>query len=257
MLMLDAVRYEKNGAAIIDDIAFSVKPGEILGIIGPNGAGKTSVVRALLGDVKASGSIQFAGRSIAEFSAVELARHIAVLPQFSALNFPYSVAEVVLLGRTPHSSGRRIDTDIAHAAMAALDISYLSGRRYTDLSGGEKQRTQLARVMAQVWRSADGDPRLLILDEPTSSLDLGHKQQLMQIVRQFAGDKVAVLLIEHDLNVVANYADTLLALQCGRVMAYGSVQEHLTAAMVSDLLGAQVSVVQKNGVKTVLNTVIA
>ena len=253
MLKVENVAFNHKGASILDGITFALSAGEILAVVGPNGAGKTSVVKALLGDIPVSGDIVFDGVKLRQLSQVQQAKHIAVLPQQSLLNFPYTVDEVVMLGRTPHSSGLKVDASIVREAMAAMDIGYLAGRVYTELSGGEKQRTQLARVMAQIWRTEDASPRLLILDEPTSSLDLGHKQQLMAQVKAFASQGVAVLLVEHDLNVVANYADAILALQCGRIKCYGAIAECLNERLVSQLFDADVSVVNQGGCITVLN----
>ena len=253
MLKVENVAFNHKGASILEGITFALNAGEILGVVGPNGAGKTSVVKALLGDIPVSGDVFFDGVKLRQLSQVQQAKHIAVLPQQSLLNFPYTVDEVVMLGRTPHSSSLKIDASIVREAMAAMDIGYLAGRRYTELSGGEKQRTQLARVMAQIWRAEDAGPRLLILDEPTSSLDLGHKQQLMTQVKAFASQGVAVLLVEHDLNVVANYADVMLALQCGRIKRYGAIAQCLNEDLVSQLFDADVSVVNQDGCITVLN----
>jgi iron complex transport system ATP-binding protein len=253
MLDVEKIAFLKQGASILNGISFSLKAGEILGVIGPNGAGKTSLVKALLGDISVAGSVALNGRNLKKITNMELAKQVAVLPQHSLLNFPYTVDEVVMLGRTPHSTGIKIDAAIVEEAMAAMDISYLAARRYTELSGGEKQRTQLARVMAQVWRAEDADCRLLILDEPTSALDLGHQQQLMEQVKRFASQGVAVLLVEHDLNVIANYADTVLALQCGRIKSYGTVPLCLSEELVSQLFNARVSVIKQDGRVTIVN----
>jgi iron complex transport system ATP-binding protein len=241
MLHASHLYFQKNGADLLHDLSFDLHAGEILAIIGPNGAGKTALLNALLGDIQlTSGDIKFAGLAMQRWSVATRAKHLAVLPQLSLLNFPYTVDEVVALGRTPHSTGIKTDQVIIQAAMTAMDIGYLRGRLYTQLSGGEKQRTQLARVMAQIWRGEDAEPRLLILDEPTSSLDLGHKQQLMQSVHQFSAQGVAVIMVEHDLTVVGNYAQKVLALQCGRSIAQGPVDEVLNQTMVQNLFGASV-----------------
>lgn len=181
------------------------------------------------------------------------ARQIACLPQASSLNFNFTVEEVVCLGRIPHSTGVKADKRIVKEAMALMDISYLCGRSYTALSGGEKQRTQLARVMAQLWQSDDAGGRLLILDEPTSSLDLGHKQQLMAAIKHLAGEGVAVLMIEHDLNMVANYSQQLLALKCGFVEAYGPVKQHLNAHLIKVLFDAEAQILTHNGQLAVIS----
>lgn len=223
------------------DVSFALVPGEVAAIIGPNGAGKTTLLRVVAGELQPStGFIQLAGQPQAQWLLAQRARQLAVLPQSSSLNFPFTVAEVVALGRSPHSTGQTTDASIVTAALAALDMTYLRDRLYTHLSGGEKQRTQLARVMAQIWRAEDAGARLLLLDEPTASLDLGHQQQLMQRVRDFAAGGVAVLMVLHDLNLALGFADRLLALQQGRLIADGAASQVISGELLQFLFGAQV-----------------
>ncbi len=147
---------------------------------------------------------------------------LAYLPQLSLLNFPYTVEEVVALGRIPHDSGTERDGDIMAEVMAATDIVPLRHRLYTRLSGGEKQRVQLARILAQIW---DADPRsggLLLLDEPTTALDLSHQQLVLTAVRAVAARGCAVVLVIHDLNLIAGIADQVAVLQAGRLVAAGT-----------------------------------
>jgi iron complex transport system ATP-binding protein len=222
-------------------VSFTLAAGEVAAIIGPNGAGKTTLLRAVTGELHASsGSVTLAGRGQTQWSLQQRARQLAVLPQASGLNFPFTVAEVVALGRGPHRTGQLIDTTIVSAALAAMDVSHLRDRLYTHLSGGERQRTQLARVMAQIWRAEDADARLLLLDEPTASLDLGHQQQLMQRVRDFAAQGVAVLMVLHDLNLALGFADRLLALQQGELLANGPTAEVVSGELLRRLFGASV-----------------
>src|SRR5690606_30702081 len=148
--------------------------GERLAVIGPNGAGKTSLLRAMAGDLPpARGQVLLQGRAIDELSLQEKARRVAVLPQLSGLNFPFSVAEVVMLGRSPHASGAQRDGEIVREAMLSLGLLHLQERLYTKLSGGEKQRVQLARVIAQLWPEDGAREKgsVLLLDEPSSALD--------------------------------------------------------------------------------------
>lgn len=241
MLQVENLYYHKGETELLHNLSFELSGGQILAIVGPNGAGKTTLLKALVGELTlTAGVVIFNGKTIHQWTHAERAKHIAVLPQLSLLNFPYTVDEVVALGRTPHSTGLRIDQAVVQAAMAAMDIGHLSGRLYTQLSGGEKQRTQLARVMAQIWRGEDSGNRLLILDEPTSSLDLGHKQQLMQAVQRFSAQGAAVIMVEHDLMIAANYAQQVLALEGGRSVAYGPVAQIFNQAMVSELFGDHV-----------------
>ena len=252
MLWVEHLSYKLGSAPLLTDITFNVAATEVLGIIGANGAGKTTLLRTLLGELPAVGSLMFDSKPFASIPAPVRAKHIAVLPQISALSFAYTVDEVVALGRIPHASGLKVDQQIVAEAMSALDISYLTGRLYTELSGGEKQRTQLARVMAQVWRAQDAGARLLILDEPTGALDLGHKQQLMETLVSFAAQGVAIVLVEHDLNIIARYTHKLLALKCGHLAAFGLTHKCLTPALVKALFNAEVELVNVRGALGVL-----
>lgn len=245
ILNIRGLCFAVGAAALLDDIHMQVGPGEIMAIVGPNGAGKTTLLKAVCGDiVPTQGEIQLNGIAIDAWPRQQRARHVAVLPQLSVLNFPYTVEEVVGLGRIPHSSGARIDQGIIAEAMRAMDISYLQGRLYTKLSGGEKQRTQLARVMAQIWRKDDAAQRLLLLDEPTTALDLGHQQQLMGAIVDFAKQGVAVVMVVHDINIAARYADSVTAISCGRSLAQGAVDDVMTETMLKNLFNADIRMVE-------------
>ncbi len=229
---------------VLDAVNVTAHSGEVLALIGPNGAGKTTLLKAVSDDVALdAGSIVFGDKQLNHWPHLERARALAVLPQFSLLNFPYTVEEVVALGRTPHKTGTVIDNSIVQEAMAAMDISHLKQRAYTHLSGGEKQRTQLARVLTQIWRHDDASPRLLLLDEPTTALDLGHQQMLMQAVGRFASSGVAVIMVVHDVNIAAAYADRVLALKDGKVLAEGPTDTVINAELIASLFGAHVCLV--------------
>ena len=157
-----------------------------------------------------------------------------------------------MLSRIPHKSGHIADQKIVNEALELMDIEYLAQRLYTDLSGGEKQRVQLARILAQIWRTQDipatsasqsQAQRLLLLDEPTAALDLGHQADLMRAVKEFSQSGVAVVMVVHDINLAARYADRILALQCSQVMAFGGVEEVITKANMEALFSTTVDVV--------------
>lgn len=227
---------------LVDEVSCSVDAGEVLAVIGPNGAGKSTLIKALSGDIDYQGTAHIQG--LAD-TPVLRARQVAVLPQLSLLNFPYRVSEVVNLARIPHSTGRVRDDQIIDEVLELMDIGFLKNRLYTQLSGGEKQRVQLARVLAQIW-SADDAPngtRLLLLDEPTTALDLGHQRDLMRAIQQFARQGVAVVMVLHDINLAARYADTMLALLCSQQIACGPVSEVVTAANIDRLFGLQAEVI--------------
>lgn len=235
------------GARLLDQLSLTVQAGEVIAVIGPNGAGKTTLLRAINNDIAlASGGITIDGRRSSEWGLQERAKSVAVLPQASLLNFPFTVEEVVGLARTPHSTGVSVDAAIVRDALKLMDIAHLSGRQYPRLSGGEKQRVQLARVMAQIWRAEDAvsPGRLLLLDEPTTALDLGHQQQLMQAIRRFADEGVAVLMISHDFSLCSHYADRLLALCCGERVAYGSADEVITSRVIKQLFNIEPQIIR-------------
>lgn len=247
--------YSIGKNTLLDEVSVTVNEGEILSIVGPNGAGKTTLLNALSGDIILDkGRITFLEKNIENWSIQEKARHLAVLPQLSLLNFPYTAEDVVALGRIPHSTGVKKDMDIIQRSMQAMDIGHLSRRNYMHLSGGEKQRTQLARVMAQIWDEKDTadasvnavyrKPRLLLLDEPTAALDLGHQQVLMRAIRRFANQGVAVVMVLHDINLASRYSDRIVALLDGRVLAQGDVNEVISEHFLQELYAAKVYVVK-------------
>jgi cobalamin transport system ATP-binding protein len=230
-----------DGARILEGVSAALDEGEWLTVIGPNGAGKSTLLRAVAGLVPSAGRVELGGMPAAALSRRELARRIAFVPQEPHLPAEMSVAEYVLLGRTPHlgyfgKEGRR-DLEAADRALVRLDLIGLAGRRLGTLSGGERQRAVLARALAQ-------EAPLLLLDEPTSSLDIGRGQQALELVdalRREGG--LTVLATMHDLTIAGQYADRLLCLDGGRVVAQGLPRQVLTPQLVATHYGAQVRVV--------------
>jgi len=231
------------GHALLRDINFQLEPGAILAIAGPNGAGKSTLLRLISGEVRPdSGTLEFRGRPLSDWPVGELARSLAILPQMSLLNFPYTVEEVVLLGRIPHATGLARDLQIAAAAMRSTDTLALRERLYTQLSGGEKQRTQLARVFAQLSADASITGRMLLLDEPTSALDLAHQQQVLATVRELSHAGCTVVLVIHDLNLAASIADRVLVLDGGRQVVCGTSGDVLTPELFRDVFRVEVDI---------------
>ncbi len=218
-----------HGSTLVEGVDLTLDAGEVLAVIGPNGAGKTSLVRAVTGDLPLhSGTVRFNGRPLTDYDLNSRARQLAMLAQRTELHFPFPVSEVVKLGRIPHASGLVEDQRIVGEALAAVDMSHLADRLYTWLSGGEKQRVQLARIMAQIWRAEDAPARLMVLDEPTASLDVAHTRQLLREVRRLAKEGLGVIMIVHDFNIAARYADRLLVLKDGFAEAMGTPGEVIT-----------------------------
>lgn len=244
MLTLDAVDVARGSKVLVREVTARLAAGERLAIIGPNGAGKSTLLHTLIGDhVPAAGRVLVDGAPLTALSGRERARRVALLPQASTLNFPFTVTEVVALGRAPHASGAVIDREIVAAACAATDIVHLAARRYTRLSGGERQRVQLARVLAQIWRAEDAGARLLLLDEPVAALDLGHQGWVMDRLADFAAQGVAIVMVLHDISLAARHADCMLALRDGAVVAQGVPRDVVTVETMKRLFDTDTRVI--------------
>ncbi|PSJ59709.1 heme ABC transporter ATP-binding protein [Pseudaminobacter soli (ex Li et al. 2025)] len=223
---------------IISDVNFEVRPGEIAAIVGPNGSGKTTFLKALTGDLPYSGRVVINNRDMAGLKPWEAASMRAVLPQSTALSFPFTVHEIVKLGLMSGRSGALAseERNLPERALARVDLDGFAGRFYQELSGGEQQRVQLARVLCQVWAPVlDGKPRYLFLDEPVSSLDIKHQLIIMDIARDFALRGGGVVAILHDLNLTAMYADRIFVMHRGRLAAAGTPQEVLSDDLISQV----------------------
>jgi len=217
---------------LLQDVSLTVAPGELVAVVGPNGAGKSTLLKVLCGDlVPESGHVTLEGKPLSEWRSLEKARKRAVLPQESSLAFPFTAFEVALMGRTPHIRGAETakDLEITREALKEANVCHLGARDYPTLSGGEKGRVQLARTLAQVWEAPQTGHRYLLLDEPTSSLDLAHQHQVLAVAKRFAREGAGVLAILHDLNLAAQYADRIALLRGGRVVAVGTPREVLQA----------------------------
>ncbi|MFQ0814133.1 iron ABC transporter [Brucella anthropi] len=231
MIETRALCVSLSGKTIIRDIDFSARPGEVTAIVGPNGSGKTTLLRALSGDIAYEGAAYLDGRSFADFKPWQMAARRAVLPQASALSFPFTVREIVTIGLTGGYSGVSRDEEkrLPDIALQKVDLTGFGGRLYQELSGGEQQRVQLARVLCQVWKPmVDGKARYLFLDEPISSLDIRHQIVVMRIAKDFAAAGGGVIAILHDLNLTAMFADRIAVMSRGRLDVMGSPRDALT-----------------------------
>ena len=228
------------------DLALTVAAGEILGVIGPNSAGKTTLIRLLTKVVAPlRGEILLDGTSLAGWSRWELARHVAVVPQDAPAALPFTVEQLVLMGRYPHGPRRFFETpaDVAAArdAMAETGVEGLARMPVRNLSGGERQRVMIARALAQ-------EPRLLILDEPTAHLDLRYQAECVGLLRRINRERgTTVILVSHDLNLAAEVCDRLLLLAEGRMVRLGAPADVLDAGRLSAVYGCEV-IVEPNAV---------
>ena len=237
-----------SGFDLLRNIDLTLEAGKVNVLVGPNGAGKSSLLRVLTGEIKPSkGDVRINQQQLNDWSMQDRANLLAVLPQHSDLNFPFTAAEVVGLGRIPHKTGYAKDQAIITEALALVDASYLQRRLYTQMSGGEKQRVQLARVLAQIWEPSDLGEQFLVLDEPTAAFDLSHQQLTLSIVKQFAARGVGVLMVLHDLNLAARCADNLVVVNGGSIEASGAPDEVLTKELIYKVFDVQ-SVIAKHPV---------
>jgi iron complex transport system ATP-binding protein len=237
-LEIQGISLSYNHLPVVADLSFQVVPGEMLGLIGPNGCGKTSIIKALSRVLALrSGQIKLDGKEIDSLSRSQMARTIGVVPQNPTMPDTFTVAEVVLLGRTPHlgllrhESGR--DLKIVGWAMERTGIASLAGRRMSELSGGERQRVSVARVLAQ-------EPAAILLDEPTANLDMNHQTAILDLIRELCKERnLAVLIALHDLNLAAQYCDRLVMLKAGRLFAEGAPQQVMTAENIRAVYGME------------------
>ena len=245
MIHAQDITVDISGRRILEGVDLTASPGQLTAIIGPNGSGKTTLMKALCRDYAYEGHITINGRDLQSLTPVQAASLRAVLPQQSALPFPFTVREVVALGLTAGRPGTSLAAlkRLPDEALARVDLDGFAGRFYGELSGGEQQRVQLARVLCQVWVPVlDGVPRYLFLDEPVSSLDIKHQLMIMDVARAFADAGGGVIAILHDLNLAAMYADAILALRSGRVAGFGTPADVLTDALLVDVFDCRMQV---------------
>jgi iron complex transport system ATP-binding protein len=243
-LRLDQITLLRNGRECLRAVDLSVAAAQVVAIVGPNGAGKSSLLKVAAGEWPASaGQVQLDGRALTDWSLLERARRMAVLPQQASLAFPFAVEEVVALGRMPHSSGRERDRHCVDSALDMFDLGSLRHKLYTQLSGGERQRVQLARVFAQVWpEDVASAPGLLLLDEPTAALDWAHQLHLLQNVHDFARRGMSILIVLHDLNLALRFADQVALLEQGELAAFGAPQQVLTPQRIAQVFQVDVAI---------------
>jgi iron complex transport system ATP-binding protein len=234
-----AVRYGDAGLAL-DGVSCDVSGGRFLAVVGPNGSGKTTLVRALSGLVRLQrGDVRVDGRPLLQWTRPALARVLAVVPQGEEVAFPLRVEETVMLGRYarlgPFAAPGAADRAAVGDALARCDVTAFAGRTIDSLSGGEWQRVRLARALAQ-------EPRVLVLDEPTTSLDVRHEMELFELVRRLVDGGLAGLVITHHINLAARFADRMILLSGGRVAAEGTPAEVLRRETLREVFGWPVAV---------------
>lgn len=245
MIELNGVTVKIAEKTLVQDVSMQVRPGRVGVLIGPNGAGKSTLLRIATGEhLPVKGNVTVDETPLSACSSRSLAQRRAVVRQHSSLTFPFPVLEVVLMGRTPHLKGSetRRDIDIAWAAMVKTGVAHLAHQSYTTLSGGERQRVDVARALTQIWDEVPGHNRYLLLDEPTASLDIAHQHDTLKLVREIAACGVGILVVLHDLNLAAQYADDIVVLHQGCCLARGGPVEVLNPDIIEKAFSLSVLV---------------
>ena len=237
----------KSGKQLLSEVSLKVNKGELVTILGKNGAGKSTLLKAITGDMSvSSGYIRYGEIGLDELDLTWLAKKRAVISQNIHLEFSFSAAEVVAMGRSPHNTyfDTTHDVKIVDECLRKVDALHMRNQDYTTLSGGEKQRIQFARALAQIWEMVEsGEGCYLFLDEPLSNLDVSHQHEMMHIVKQLTEANVAVFFILHDLNLAAQYADRTYILKNGQVFSKGSPREVFTEEVISEAFDYPVNVI--------------
>lgn len=237
---IERLSYAYTARPVLKEVSFEIAAHNFFIIIGPNGSGKTTILKAMAGLLSARGAIHLLGKPMGEYARRELARRLAFVPQLITEELPFTVREVVLMGRTPHMGllGLEGPEDVAQAqaAMAFTGVDHLAHRKMDALSGGERQRVFIARAICQ-------EPEIILLDEPTAALDLAHQARLMDLMERLKRERgVTVVMVSHDVNLAAMYADRLLLLKDGRIKALGPPGEVLTYERIEETYGCRVLV---------------
>ena len=226
---------------VLKNLSLCIQRGDFFIIIGPNGSGKTTLMKAIAGLLKPKqGNLKILGLPIESYSRKILAKTVAFVPQMTTLDFPFTVTEVVLMGRSPHLGilglEHEKDLEIAHQAISFTGVEHLADRKIDQLSGGEKQRVFIARAICQ-------EPQIILLDEPTASLDLAHQIRTMDLMEQLKKEKkITVVMVSHDVNLAAMYSEKLLLLKDGEIASLGFPKEVLTYQKLEEVYGCKLLV---------------
>ena len=245
MFKLEQVSYSRSNHVLIHAMSVEFEFGALTMIAGPNGAGKTTLLRLLDGELQPNeGKVFFKGEPVNVWKIKDMARHRAVLPQQGSLDFPFTVYDVIEMGRVAYDSSEKENKRITEQVIDRCDCNALIDRPFTELSGGEQQRVQIARVLCQIWQQQPGDKRFLLLDEPVSALDLSHQYELLRLLKSLCREQgLGIICVLHNLNLAAQFADRCLLIDQGRVVADGLPSEVFTRETLSAVFDLDISIV--------------
>ncbi len=246
MLNVQNINFRISPSLVLSDISFDVNPGELVAILGANGAGKSTLLKIITGSLKMnSGNVLINKLPLTFWSSKDLSTFAAVMQQQNQLQLPFSVYEVVMMGRYPHFNRKETSEDemIVNEVLVKAGIEKLKNRNYLTLSGGEQQRVHLARVLAQISGAKKIDePRYLFMDEPSNNLDIRHQHSALNIAKEFAGEGNCVVAVLHDLNLALQYADKIVLLKNGAMKGFGTCADIMTDASISDVYDLPLSI---------------
>lgn len=245
MLEAKNISFNVGKKVILRDISTSFPPGKLTVILGPNGSGKSSLIKVLSGVIKKyKGEVLIKNQDIISFSELERAKFRSVLLQSIEVSLPFKVQEIVMLGRYPYIRRQTTnrDNEICFSALKTCGVSHLKNAIYANLSGGEKQRVQFARILAQIGYDNKEIPKILFLDEPTNSLDIKHQISLLDIAKDFAKKGNTVIVVLHDLNLAMDYAEHIIFLKEGSKIAEGKKEEVMTESFLKKIYEIEIEI---------------
>lgn len=246
MLKTVDIHYQVGKKQILNGVSAEFNAGEFNMILGPNGSGKSTFLKIFSGEINQyKGSVFYDGENISHYKKEELAKRRAVMSQQPELSFPLMVEEVVMMGRYPHFTFNpdKKDEEICNEVMRQMNLTSFKERNYLTLSGGEKQRVQYARVLAQIWEKPQTGYRYLFLDEPLTNLDINYQQEFLQVASKFGKDNIVLIAVIHDINLAIQYADKLFFLKEGQLVAHGKPKDILTEGLINEVFNVPVTII--------------
>ena len=245
MISVEQIKYSVGVKNILNNISIQFLPGTCNLIIGPNGSGKSTLIKLLSGDLdNYDGRVMYNGADIKTYSKLRLAASRAVLSQQTELSFPMTVEEVVMLGRNPHFefNPSNKDLEIVKEVINLLDLNSFILRNYQTLSGGEKQRVHYARVLAQIWKSPNGEQRYLFLDEPLNNLDIYYQEHFLKMAVSLLNETTTLIGVVHDINIALRYANQLSFLKEGAIIKNGAPAKIVDAILIKEVFNVDTQV---------------
>lgn len=250
MLKIDDIHYSIGAKQILRGISINFAPGLFHVIVGPNGSGKSTFLKVFSGDQHPQkGLVQFDDRNIFKLQKIALAKRRSVMSQQAELHFPLSVSEIVMMGRYPHFDYQPSAKDklIYEEVVQDMELTPFLNRDYLTLSGGEKQRVQFARALAQIWEAPQDGSRYLFLDEPINNLDIHYQHQFLQLAKKFTTPHTVTVAVLHDINLAIQYADTISFMKTGELVSTGRPAEVVSAALIKNVFDIPVEIIRHSG----------